>query len=359
MTTRRILICLHDFARGGTERVAIDLARLWTEAGRQVTILCGATEGGLRETVDPRVRVVVLTPQVRRGFLSRLRLGRAMQRQAAALNPDIIFLPGNFHFPLADALGTLRVAIALKISNPPLPEGIAGLFARPVFRHFTRAVAGFAAMNSGLAQAMDAILPGRRIDILYDPVSVRRSAAVSVRRDGVFNILWIGRLERQKDVNLALRTMKALARPAHLTILGEGAQDARTDRQIAVLGLEDKVSRLGHVPDIASHLAGADVLLVTSRYEGGPAVAVEALAHGVPVVSTDCSSMLREVMTIAEAGRIVATRDPGDLAAALAAVCGAPRPQRAALAALVVRFEPERCARAYLDWFDALLRHDA
>jgi hypothetical protein len=102
MTARRILICLHDFHRGGTERIALGLARAWTEAGREVTILCGSTEGGLREEVDSRVRVVPLDPPVRRSLFSRFRLARAMARRLDSLQPDIIFLPGNFHAAGAD-----------------------------------------------------------------------------------------------------------------------------------------------------------------------------------------------------------------------------------------------------------------
>src|SRR5579883_3430172 len=124
MSAQRILICLHDFHRGGTERIALGLARDWTGAGRAVTILCGSLEGGLREDVDPRVRVVPLELPVRRGFLSRLRLARAMARQLAALKPDLIFLPGNFHAPLANSLRRATDApIVLKISNPAVPAG--------------------------------------------------------------------------------------------------------------------------------------------------------------------------------------------------------------------------------------------
>ena len=77
-----ILVCLHDFSRGGTERIAIGLARDWTDAGCGVAILCGSQAGGLRETVDPRVRVIALSPPVERSPLSRLRLGNAMAAQA-------------------------------------------------------------------------------------------------------------------------------------------------------------------------------------------------------------------------------------------------------------------------------------
>ena len=77
MTAQRILICLHDFSRGGTERIAHGPGASWTEAGRDVTILCGSSEGGLRDTVDRSVKVVALDPPVRRGFLSPLPPGAA------------------------------------------------------------------------------------------------------------------------------------------------------------------------------------------------------------------------------------------------------------------------------------------
>jgi glycosyltransferase involved in cell wall biosynthesis len=346
----QIVIALQDFHRGGTERVAIDLARLWTEAGRKVTILCGDEAGGLRETVDPRVAVVALEPRVRRGFLSRFALARAMVAWIGALEPDAIFLPGNHHLFLANALrrAVPDAATVLKISNPLLP----GRWAAPLFRHFTRGVDGFAAMNAGLARDVTRLLPGRRVATLYDPVHVAPAAA-PLRRDGVLNILWIGRLEPQKDAGLALDVARALGPSAHLAMLGDGAQAVEIDRRIAREALP--VMRMGHVADIAPHLAGADALLITSRYEGGPAVAVEALAQGVPVVSTDCSHLLREIMTIPKAGRIVSSRDPAALAAALRTV-GHPPLEK--LKALVMRFEPRTCAQAYLDFFDGLA-HDA
>jgi glycosyltransferase involved in cell wall biosynthesis len=341
-----IVICLQDFHRGGTERVALDLARLWTDAGRVVTILCGSIEGGLREAVDPRVAVVALDPPVKRGVLSRIALARAMAARITALKPDTIFLPGNYHLFPANALrrAVPDAAIVLKISNPPVP----GNFIAPVFRFFTRGVSGFAAMNGGLARDVSALVPGRRVTTLYDPVHVAPAVA-SQRRDGMLNILWIGRLEPQKDAALALHIMQHLGALAHLTMLGDGTQAAEIDRRIARESLP--VTRLGHVADIAPHLAAADALLITSRYEGGPAVAVEALAQGVPVVSTDCSHLLHEIITIPEAGRIVSSRDPVSLAAALR---GAGHPPAEKLQALVARFAPRACAQAYLDFFDGL-----
>ena len=90
MTAGRILIALHDFARGGTERIAIGLAGAWAEAGRDVTILCGSVEGGLHDTVSSKVKVVGLEPPVPRRPLSRFWLARAMGKHLETLKPDVI-----------------------------------------------------------------------------------------------------------------------------------------------------------------------------------------------------------------------------------------------------------------------------
>jgi glycosyltransferase involved in cell wall biosynthesis len=355
MTAGRILICLHDLSRGGTERIALGLAASWVQAGRDVTILCGSLEGGLRDLLGSGVKIEQLNPPVRRGFLSRFRLAHEMGKHLDALRPDVIFLPGNFHAPLANTLRNAdrRPVIALKISNPPLPPGVP--FAEVLFRHFTRAVDGFAAMNSGLARELKAMLPARDVVTLHDPVYTRPVAALPQRK-GRRNILWIGRLEPQKDPQLALKTIQALGTPAHLIMLGDGALREDVERQISTMHLQGRVNLMGYVPETESHLAAADALLITSRYEGGPAVAVEALAQGVPVVSTDCSFLLRDLLRAREAGRIVASRNPNDLASALLAVCDQPgAPQ--VLRALAASFEPDGCAQAYLNWFDRLAAH--
>src|SRR3569833_505995 len=347
MTAQRILICLHDFHRGGTERIALGLARSWTDAGRDVTILCGSIEGGLRDEVDPRVGVVALDPPVRRGLFSRHHLARAMARRLDGLQPDIIFLPGNFHAALANRLrAATHAPIALKISNPPVPDVP---LAKSVIRWHTRGVMGFAAMNQGLRRQLQAMLPGRNIVALHDPVYIQPAPAGA--RTGK-RMLWIGRMERQKDPLLALDVI-AVGKGLHLTMLGEGGLRPAVEQRIKALDLQDRVTLHGHAAAIEPFLAEADVLLITSRYEGGPAVAVEALAQGLPVVSTDCSFLLHDLITTSEAGRIVASRDPEQLAAALREVLAQPAAPHK-LKALAAPFEPRACAQAYLDWFDGL-----
>jgi glycosyltransferase involved in cell wall biosynthesis len=362
---QRILICFHDFSRGGTERIAIGMAAYWVNAGRDVTILCGTTEGGLRDSVDARVQVVALNPPVRRSTLSRIKLGREMGKRIVALAPDLVFLPGNFHIVLSGAIHAAdpRLAIVSKISNPPVPHWLAPKLGRWVVRRFSRYVDGFAAMNSGLTAELRTMLPGRAIETVFDPIYIDPKQPTPRRapENGRVNVLWAGRLEPQKDVSLALHTIKTLIkrRPAHLTVLGDGALLEQAVRQIKTLGLETVVTLAGHVPSIDPYLAQADVLLISSYYEGGPAVAVEALAYGVPIVSTDCSHFLHDIMTVPEAGKIVMSRKPEALADAIVDVCTRSRPDPALFAPLIAHLEPEACAQAYLNWFDTIVTNRA
>lgn len=362
---QHILIAFHDFNRGGTERIAIAMAKHWVECGRRVTILCGSegsSEGAsLRDTVDPRVEVVELTPPMPRSLTSRLRLGKAMAPVIARLAPDIIFLPGNFHLPLVPALSKARGngALVTKISNPALPQGPLALPVKALFRHFADCLDGVAAMNTGLERDLRAMLPHLPVATLFDPMfaSAAPAAALAPIPDSPAHIVWAGRFEPQKDAPLAIATMAALRQlaPARLTMLGDGAGLAKARRQIAQAGLEDVIATPGFVASIDPWLQNAAALLVTSRYEGGPAVAVEALAHGVPVVSTDCSHFLHDVMTTPAAGQIVASRQPDALAHALHTVLTHGRPDAATLRGLTAHLAPERCATAYLDWFEQVL----
>lgn len=364
MAALHILIPIHDFSAGGTEVIAFRLAQRWIAVGHRVSILAGAADGAMRSQVPAGVGVTVLDPPVPRSTLSRLRLGKAMAADARALAPDVIFIPGNFHFILAHALKRALpdTPIVAKISNPMLPDGpiSRAVTASGAMRRYFAPIDAVVAMNHGLASEHRRMDPHRRLAVITDP-NVPDDAAVLPMRDrrqsgGPIRLLLIGRLEPQKDVPLALRVLEELQRqhPARLTVLGEGYLRPAVEADAAQLGLGDSVALPGFVPDIAAQLDQADVLLITSRYEGGPAVAVEALARGIPVVSTDCSHFLRELLDDARLGRLVAGREPAALAGAITAQMNAPP---APLDVLEKAVEPSRyskAADAYLALFDKL-----
>lgn len=357
-----ILIVMHDFSTGGSERIAIRLANVWARSGRRVSILCGVMQGPARALVDPRVEVVGIWPQIERSALSRISLGNAMAACVNRLQPDIIFSPGNFHLPvvgvMARLLGDRRPPIVCKLSNPLRRPDRPSPF-QHIFDAATRTLAAkvdaVVAMSSSLADEARAILAPIPVQRIYEPnidiadYPAPRPIETSAKR----LIVCAGRLVSQKNFALAIRAFAALDRSldARLMIFGDGEKRIALEVLVDELGLNDRVEFAGHVRDIRPALARASLFLLSSRYEGYPAVLIEALAAGVPVVSTPCTPALSEIMIDASYGKVVAP-DAGALAGAMDEILRAPRGQRVQAGELLERHRIDHVADEYLALFD-------
>jgi glycosyltransferase involved in cell wall biosynthesis len=113
---------------------------------------------------------------------------------------------------------------------------------------------------------------------------------------GDLRIGWVGRLEPPKDPLLAIRVLQALADrdvPFSAWIAGAGTMEQEVREAVTSSGLDDRVELLGLLRpnEIAEQLRGSTVCLMTSRFEGFPRSAVEALGCGVPLVSTDVGDL--------------------------------------------------------------------
>jgi hypothetical protein len=116
------------------------------------------------------------------------------------LAPDVIFLPGNFHFPLVPALAGARTRGAggqdLEPGGAFRAGGSAGALAVPPLSH---SIDGLAAMNSGLEREIRAIAPDFNVTTLYDPVYLEDTPHPLPRAPRTGWRSWAGRFEPQKD----------------------------------------------------------------------------------------------------------------------------------------------------------------
>ncbi|MBX4216193.1 glycosyltransferase family 4 protein, partial [Candidatus Parcubacteria bacterium] len=105
-----------------------------------------------------------------------------------------------------------------------------------------------------------------------------------------FMMLTVARLEPEKDIACALRTLARVVREyprVGLVIVGEGSERAPLMRRAKALGVERHVIFEGWREDVASYYCGADLYLSVSRYEGYGLSLVEAALSGLPIVTTD------------------------------------------------------------------------
>lgn len=160
-------------------------------------------------------------------------------------------------------------------------------------------------------------------------------------------LIFVGRLDRQKDPLLLL---EAFARAAaqdgalHLVIVGDGALRGEVQAGIRARGLQGRVSLLGAVGAVAisGWLRAADLFVLSSAYEGMPIAVLEALACGLPVVSTDVGE-IRRVVHDGLTGMLATARDAAALAAAISSTLAATDgPARAARCVAAIQpYRPE------------------
>jgi glycosyltransferase involved in cell wall biosynthesis len=149
----------------------------------------------------------------------------------------------------------------------------------------------------------------------YDPAVVVERSMRSARPPSA---LWVGRFEEEKDPRLGLAVLErfvARADGRRAVMIGDGALLPEL-RRARMPGACVELSGRRNPAEVAVAMAEADVLLMTSRFEGSPVVMSEALAAGTPVVATDESDP-DERIEQGHNGVRVAGRDPDALAVAL------------------------------------------
>ena len=161
-------------------------------------------------------------------------------------------------------------------------------------------------------------------------------------------VLAVGTLKPVKDYSTMLEAFTQLRRnvDARLLILGEGECRSTLEAQAERLGVKTSVFMPGYVTDPTPYYEHADLHVLSSKSEALPTVIIEALAAGLPVVSTDCLSGPREILKGGQLGRLVPVGDAMAMAIAMAESLAAPS-DRSALVARALDFSVEKAVDAY------------
>ncbi len=322
---------------------------------RRVLELLGPSAGGIRRHVDVLARelpahgwdaVVAGPPGVMDGLTTAavpvpvrtsptavVSAARRVRRLVSAERIAVVHAHGLTAGWVA-VLARPGVPIVVTVHNTVLVESAgraAPLLAR-LEAALPRRVAATLAVSPELAADL-----GRRSGVAVEvvipaspPPEVTRPAAEVRRVAGVDPtaplVVAVARLHPQKalgDLLAAFADVRTRVPGAHLVVVGDGPERAALEAEAVRLGVAESTSFVGAQPDGPSWLAAADVVAMSSIWEGSPLVVAETLLLGRPLVATEVGDVA-EVVVDGRTGRLVPPRAPSLLGAAIGDMLEAP-----------------------------------
>lgn len=317
----RVLFVIPDMSRcGGIERVCATHASWLAQAGHEVTVVDFGTGGPPFFALHPAVRVRSLTPA--KGVADKLREVRALRSAIAAVAPDVVVSIFRNVLTMLALAGRPTPVVLTEHMNPVQAPPAVGR--RALARWLYPRASAVVAVSEGIANHYRWLPAGR--------LHVVPNAAVPQSGDGpnpypdpsLSYILAAGRFASAKGFDLLIEAYGKIAQRHprwRLCIIG-GTPDAGLAARIRELGLDRRCLFPGVVRNAEAYMRHADLFVLSSRHEALPMVLVEALAAGLPVLSTDCAYGPNEIIASGDNGVLVPPEDAGALAVELDRLLG-------------------------------------
>jgi glycosyltransferase involved in cell wall biosynthesis len=312
---------------GGAERVLVTLANAWSERGHVITLVTTFSMGGndfyLPDAGVSRVRLSESTGTVERSLWNRWSRFLALRRLLATQRPDIAiaFVDQTAIITLAAAIGLCIPVIACERVDPTqYVIGRAWRWLRWwLYPHATVVTV----QTEAVKESFGRMIPGMNLKVVPNPVPAElaaRPVRMGAAGQGRPRIVAMGRLGSEKGFDMLIDAFSRVAarHPAwDIWIWGEGAERRSLEAQVASSGLANRVFMPGQTGAPWDELEKAELVVLSSRFEGLPNVMLEAMALGRAVIAFDCPSGPRELSQAGHDAVLVPKNDVGALADAM------------------------------------------
>ncbi len=310
---------------GGIENTIQFLAESQAAHGHHAMVLVCSL--GLRTTVE-EVNGVKVIRAGRLTTAASMPISLAQPLVLARLRPDIVHI--HSPYPLGEVanwlLGRSRATIIAYHSDVVRQQAWLRLYG-PFLRRVLRAADRIIATSPRYIESSTWLSPVKHKCVaIPSGIDVTRFLSSSDRPPvSTPTLLFVGRLRYYKGLDTLLRALPLVAN-ARLTVVGEGPMRQEWEALSRELGLADRVDFMGEIDDadLPAYYRRADVFVLpaNARAEGFGLVLVEAMASGLPCITTELGTGTSWVVQDGATGLVVPPRDPAAMAAAVNRLVG-------------------------------------
>ena len=328
---KSIYFLTYDLSTGGTEKVVVYLANYFASKNNKVTLLTVFSTNDLKHIIDPKIEVVSFNQKKISNFILPF-LSYVKKKKIDCLISNVwpLTVISSFVFLFKRNAKLLLVDHCVLEEEFRKKNYLFKLFQNisiKIFYRFCDAVVG---VSGGVKN--DLITKGvkpSKITVIYNPlpeVEVKQITNQAKDVDEWLNssckkIISVGRLKKEKNIPNLIKAITAYKKryssEIKVLIVGDGEEKKAIESLVEKEDLRKDIFVPGWMKDPLPYINKADLLVLSSDYEGFGLVIAEALSVGTTVVSTDCISGPKEILKDGELGYLCKTNDPEDLAKAI------------------------------------------
>jgi glycosyltransferase involved in cell wall biosynthesis len=324
----RITLVISSLGTGGAERVMSVMASYWAENGQDVSLITLASSVSDFYALHPAVKriglglLVTSSHRLIKAALHNIQRLKQLRKEILASRPDVVL-------SFVDTTNILTLLASFRLGVPvivaehtdPRHHPVDAIWTRLRYLLYPRANA-VVVLTQALRTWAEEFLPKNIVHVIPNPVPAELLLHHGpVERKGHHRtIVAMGHLTPLKGFDILLNAFARCAAKHSdwsLVILGEGEERGRLRKLAIELGVSERVRMPGRMPDPFQILRGADLFVLSSRYEGFPMALLEAMACRVAVICTEYPSGPGEIIRNGVDGVLVPTDDIDALAAAM------------------------------------------
>lgn len=367
----KICIVLPSLLGGGAERLHILLAAYWAQNGYEVDfiLLQNQEEHGMLNSLVPHAANIQVLgcSRIRKAIFPLKNIFRKKQYDIilSAMWPlTIITIFSNI---LSRSPAKVVVSDHSNLSLARTAElKVPNIVLRITIGIFYRLAYAIVCVSNGVAKNISFLgaISLKKISVIYNPVcneGVRPNVSQSYdslwKTSTKHRLLAVGSLKEQKNFSNLIKAFSLLdpsiQSVSELKILGEGPLRNLLQHQISMQGLEDKIELHGFEIDPSPWFSSAHQFILSSSWEGFGNVLVEALNHGLSIVSTNCESGPSEILENGKHGLLVNVDDSHSLAKGIELALNT-QYDKERLFQRSQDFTVEKAGKAYISLFNTL-----
>lgn len=275
---------------GGAERVMSILTNEWGKNNVETMILVTETEAISKYHLSDKVTIISCYEEKNGAYFPQLNIIKKVRNICKEWKPDVVISFYNDLCALtALAITGLHIPLIYSERNDPnkTNQGNAGRLYRKIIEYMADKIV----FQTTGAQRCYPKSVQEKSTVILNPLNTYGFPIHDFLHEK-HEIVSVGRLEAQKNQKLLIDAFALIAKdfPEYqLTIYGEGSLRKELEDYIKAKGLQERVSLPGSKNNIQEHIKDASLFVLSSDYEGIPNALIEAMAIGLPCVSTDCS----------------------------------------------------------------------